>query len=171
MIFWIVGLSGSGKTTLASSLYKNLVSMQPNTIWLDGDNFRKFVDNKAGYSVKERKKLFEKTYSFIKFCYSQNLNVIVSILRFDKNIEKKNRKNFKNYYQIHLNSNIQTLIKRDSKGIYSNALKKRKPNLVGYDIKWNSNLNSHMNIKDFFNLKKTDVNKITKKILKNVKSK
>lgn len=44
--------------------------------------------------------------------------------------------------------------------------RKKKPNIVGYDIKWDRNLNSDIEIKDFFKLKKNDIKKITNKILK-----
>ena len=166
MVIWITGLSGSGKTTLARYLYNDLIKKLPNTIWIDGDNFTRYFDPKIGYSLEDRKIRFKRAYSFIKFCNDQNLYVIVSILRFDKKIERDNKKYFKKYYQIYLNSDIKTLIKRDNRNIYSNALKKKKPNIVGYDIKWDRNLNSDIEIKDFFKLKKNDIKKITNKILK-----
>ena len=111
MIIWITGLSGSGKTTLARKLYLNIKKKAPNTIWIDGDNFRKIVAPKVGYSKKERDQLFSQTYGFIKLFYSQNLNVIISILNFSKKTERDNKKNFKKYILIYLNSNINTLIK------------------------------------------------------------
>ena len=68
MIIWITGLSGSGKTTLARNLYLKIKKKAPNTIWIDGDNFRRDVAPKVGYSKKERDKLFSTTCGFIKFC-------------------------------------------------------------------------------------------------------
>ena len=55
--------------------------------WIDGDNLRKDVAPEIGYTKKERDQLFSKTYGFIKFCNNQNLNVIVSVLKFSKKIE------------------------------------------------------------------------------------
>ena len=54
MIIWITGLSGSGKTTLARNLYLKIKRKVPNTIWIDGDNFRKDVAPKVGYSKKRK---------------------------------------------------------------------------------------------------------------------
>ena len=170
MIIWITGLSGSGKTTLARKLYLKIKKKAPNTIWIDGDNFRKIVAPKVGYSKKERNQLFSRTYGFIKLCYSQNLNVIISILNFSKKTERDNKKNFKKYILIYLNSNINTLIKHDYKKIYKNNLKKKKPNIVGYDIKWENPIKPNLEIKDFFLKNKKEVNSLLKsKILKKLK--
>ena len=170
MIIWITGLSGSGKTTLARNLYLKIKRKVPNTIWIDGDNFRKDVAPKVGYSKKERDKLFSTTCGFIKFCNNQNLNVIISILNFNKKTEKDNRKNFKKYFLIYLNSNIHTLIKYDNKKIYKTNLKKKKPNIVGYDIKWENPKKPDLEIKDFFLLNKRNTNLLVKsKILKKIK--
>ena len=120
MIIWITGLSGSGKTTLARKLYQKIKKKAPNTLWIDGDNFRKIVAPEVGYSKKERDQLFSRTYGFIKLCNTQNLNVIISILNFSKKTEKNNKKNFKKYFLIYFNLNIKTLIKYDYKNIYRN---------------------------------------------------
>tara|TARA_B100001121_G_C18548546_1_gene554257 strand:- start:415 stop:930 length:516 start_codon:yes stop_codon:yes gene_type:complete len=170
MIIWITGLSGSGKTTLAKKLYLYFKRVAPNTIWIDGDNLRKDVAPEIGYSKKERDQLFSKTYGFIKFCNNQNLNVIVSVLKFSKKIEKENKKNFKKYFLIYLNSNINLLIKHDSKKIYKKNLKKKKPNIVGYDIKWENPVKPNLEIKDFFLQSKKNVNFIIKsRIFKKLK--
>ncbi len=170
MIIWITGLSGSGKTTLARKLYQKIKKKTPNTIWIDGDNFRKIVAPEVGYSKKERDQLFARTYGFIKLCYSQNLNVIISILNFSKKTERDNKKNFKKYFLIYLNSNIQTLIKHDYKKVYKDNLKKKKPNIVGFDIKWENPIKPNLEIKDFFLRNKKEINFLLKsKILKKLK--
>jgi len=170
MIIWITGLSGSGKTTLAKKLYLKIKKKSPNTIWIDGDNFRRDVAPEVGYSKKERDQLFSRTYGFIKFCNNQNLNVIISILNFSKKTERDNRKNFKKYFLIYLNSNIHTLIKYDYKKVYKNNLKKKKPNIVGFDIKWENPTKPNLEIKDFFLQNKKNINLLVKsKILKKLK--
>ena len=42
MIIWITGISGSGKTTLGKYFFKKFKNSKKNTIFLDGDEFRKF---------------------------------------------------------------------------------------------------------------------------------
>ncbi len=170
MIIWITGLSGSGKTTLARKLYNKIKKKAPNVLWIDGDNFRKIVAPDVGYSKKERDQLFSRTYGFIKFCDDQNLNVIISILNFSKKTERENIKNFKKYFLIYLNSDINTLIKHDYKNVYKKNLKKKKPNIVGYDIKWENPTKPNLEIKDFFLQNKKSINALVKlKIFKKLK--
>ena len=162
MIIWITGLSGAGKTTLAKALYKDLKKKIPNTLWIDGDILRKHFQNTKKYDQKSRIKQYKKMIDLAKFCYDQKINVIVSALYFNDFIFKNNKKIFKNYYQIYLKSDIKDLIRRDSKKIYSKNIDKKKPFLVGVDIKWNEPKKSDITIKNFFNKK---VNLVKKNIL------
>ena len=162
MIIWITGLSGAGKTTLAKTLYKDLKKKIPNTLWIDGDNLRKHFQNTKKYDQKSRIEQYKKMIRLAKFCYDQKINIIVSVLYFNDFIFKNNKKIFKNYFQIYLKANIKDLIKRDSKKIYSKNINKKKPFLVGVDIKWNEPKKPDLIIENFFNKK---VNFIKKSIL------
>ena len=170
MIIWITGLSGVGKTTLAKALYNKVKKKFSNTIWIDGDILRKHFQNTKKYDQKSRVEQYKKMVGLAKFCYDQKINVIVSVLYFNNFILNNNKKIFKNYFQIYLKSNIKDLIKRDSKKVYSKNLKKKKPFLVGVDIKWNKPRKSNLIIKDFFNKKINSTsnsifNKIRKKLI------
>ena len=162
MIIWITGLSGAGKTTLAKTLYKDLKKKIPNTLWIDGDNLRKHFQNTKKYDQKSRIEQYKKMIRLAKFCYDQKINIIVSVLYFNDFIFKNNKKIFKNYFQIYLKANIKDLIKRDSKKIYSKNINKKKPFLVGVDIKWNEPKKPDLIIENFFNKK---VNLVKRSIL------
>jgi adenylylsulfate kinase len=153
MIIYITGLSGAGKTTLAKALYKSIKKKFPNTIWIDGDNLRKLIQSTRKHNKKSRIKRYRKMIRLAKFCYEQKINVIISVLYFNDFIFKNNKKIFKNYFQIYLKSDIKDLIKRDSKKIYSKNINKKKPFLVGVDIKWNEPKKSDLIIKNFFSKK------------------
>ena len=168
MIIWITGLSGAGKTTLGESIYKWLKKKHENTMWFDGDTMREFFDNNKNYDKNSRLKQYKNMINLVNFCYSQKINIIITALYFNPYIFKNNKKMFKNYFQIYLKSNIQNLINRDNKGIYSKNLNKKKPNIVGYDIKWNVPKGSNLVIENFFKLK---VNKIRNQIIKKIKKK
>ena len=68
----------------------------------------------------------------------------------------------KNYFQIYLKADIKDLIRRDYKKLYSKNINKKKPHLVGVDIKWNEPKKSNLIIENFFNRK---VNPVKKSIL------
>ena len=168
MIIWITGLSGSGKTTLGKSIYKFYKKHYPNTLWFDGETTNLLTDIKRSYDKKSRIVQLKKNIKFYQFCYNQKINLIVSCLYIDKKSEKENRKIFKRYFQIYLKSDIQDLIRRDSKKMYKKNLKKKKPNVVGFDIKWNEPKNSNMVINNSYEQK---LSLITKKVIDKTKKK
>lgn len=168
MIIWITGLSGTGKTTLGRSLYNDLKKKHKNTMWFDGDTMREFLGNNKKYDKNSRIIQYQNMIRIVSFCYAQKINIIVTALYFNSYIYKNNRKLFKNYYQIYLKSKIKTLIERDNKGIYSKNLNKKKPNIVGHDIKWNMPMGSNLTINNFFNL---NINTVKNKVLKKIKRK
>ena len=49
----------------------------------------------------------------------------------------KNRKIFKKYFEIYLKADINFLLNREIKNLYSRALSNKLKNVVGVDIKWN----------------------------------
>ena len=162
MIIWITGLSGAGKTILAKALYKDVKKRFPNTLWIDGDILRKHFQNTKKFDQKSRIEQYKKMIRLAKFCYEQKINIIISVLYFNDFIFKNNKKIFKNYFQIYLKANIKDLIKRDSKKVYSQNINKKKPFLVGIDIKWNEPKKSDLIIENFFNKK---VNLVKRSIL------
>lgn len=170
MIIWITGLSGSGKTTLAKALYKDIKKRFPNTLWIDGDIIRGHFQNTKKFDQKSRIDQYKKMIRLAQFCYEQKINIIISVLYFNDFIFKNNKKIFKNYFQIYLKANINDLIKRDSKKVYSKNINKKKPFLVGVDIKWNEPKKSDLIIENFFNkkvnlVKRSVLTKINKRLL------
>ena len=166
MIIWITGLSGAGKTTLGRSVFTYYKKKFPNTLWFDGETTNLLTDNKRGYDKKSRINQLKKNIKFYEFCHKQKMNLIVSCLYIDKNFEQRNKKKFKKYFQIYLKANIKDLIKRDTKKMYKKNLKKSKPNIVGYDIKWNGPKFSNMIIKNSYN---QNLKLLTKKIIDKTK--
>ena len=165
MVIWIIGLSSSGKTTVAKLLLRKIKKKYSNIVHLDGDQLRKIYGEKIGYTIKDRNKNAERLSKLSKFLSDQKINVIASVLSNFPLWQKWNRKNIKNYFQIYLKVSLKTLIKRDKKKLYKMAIKGRKKNVVGVDIKFIEPLNSDLIIEnegDKKSLKKI-VNKIIKK--------
>jgi len=168
MIIYIIGLSGAGKTTLAKDLYKSIKKKSQNVLWFDGDFLKKIIPSNGKHDLKSRTERYKKMIQIAKFAYDQKINIIVSTLYFNNSFFKNNKKLFKNYFQIYLKADVKDLIKRDSRKIYSKNINKKKPFLVGIDLKWNEPKKSNLVIKNFFNKKK---DMIKKQILKKLKNK
>ena len=126
MVVWIIGLSGSGKTFLAKQILKNI---RGKKIHIDGDEVRKFLTYKLGYTKKDRKRNSLIISDLCAYLEQKNYIVICSILSIFKEHQIQNRKKYKNYFQIYIKTNLKRLIKRNNKKIYS-----KQKEIVGKDI-------------------------------------
>ncbi|MDC3096445.1 adenylyl-sulfate kinase, partial [Alphaproteobacteria bacterium] len=129
-VFWITGLSGVGKTRLGNLLRDELFKINPNVIFIDGDEIRDCIFKEIGYSKKERLKVSFSYSNLCKLFYKQNLNVICSTISLFHEVQEWNRTNISNYIEIFLDSDIKDLVVNDKKNIYKN----KKGEIVGQGI-------------------------------------
>lgn len=135
MIIWIIGLSGSGKTTLAKEVKRLAVKRGKNIVHIDGDYIREIFQNK-NYKLSGRKQNAQQIFNLCCFLDKNNINVICSILSIFPKLREKNRRKFKKYFEVFIDCKLNTLIKRDSKGIYKKYIKGKIKNVAGMDIKF-----------------------------------
>lgn len=163
MVIWIIGLSGSGKTYLAKNIFKNINGKK---IVIDGDMIRKYITYDLKYTIKDRKKNSQFISDLCKFLEVQGFVVICSILSIFTEHQKINRKKFKNYFQIFINSKISNLKKRNIRKIYN------KKNVVGQNIKFPKPYKSDLVIKNnFIPYSQKYIDQIIKKIVDAKKNK
>lgn len=129
-------MAGAGKTTIAAALYERLRKAQSNIIFLDGDMLRGIFGDKSGYLLAERKKLAMSYARLCKALSDQGIDVICSTISLFNEVHDFNRKHIKKYHEIFIECEMQELIRRDQKGIYSNALKGEMENVVGVDLSY-----------------------------------
>ena len=131
IFFWITGLPGSGKTTIAKNIHNKITRLYGPTILLSGDDIRKSFNLKS-YDYKERIKLSIRYSKFAKRITKQKINVIYAVVALFEKTRKWNRKNFDNYLEIYIKSDIKKIIKQKKKKIYH---KKNIKNIWGKDLK------------------------------------
>lgn len=134
MLVWITGLSGSGKTTIGKEVYKKLKEKYLNTVFLDGDSFREVLGNDLGHSPKDRFENAKRIHRMCKFLVSQNINVVCATMSLYKEVHDLNRAEMKNYFEIFVECDIEELIRRDQKGLYSKALRQERDDVVGVNL-------------------------------------
>ena len=136
MVIWIIGLSGSGKTTLANKIVTdaNLRASTKNTVLIDGDVIREVFGNDIGYSMQDRLINAQRICHLGKFLHNQGLNVVCAILSIFPETRKWNKENIEDYYEIFIDTPIDTLVNRDSKGIYEKFNRGKISNVAGMDI-------------------------------------
>jgi adenylylsulfate kinase len=71
-----------------------------------------------------------------KFLDEQGVNVVCAILSIFPETREWNRKNIKKYYEVYIDTPIDILMERDSKGIYGKYKRGEITEVVGMDIKF-----------------------------------
>ena len=129
--YWITGRSGAGKTTTGTALYQRLKEIKDNVVIFDGDKLRWAYGGAFGYSDEERRKA---AFCNARICHllaEQGIDVICCTIGMYDSVREWNRANNEKYTEVYLKVSIETLMKRDKKGLYSS----RAENLVGVTMK------------------------------------
>lgn len=134
MVIWFSGLSGSGKTTLGKNFFYFLKKKSQSTIFLDGDRFRLIFKNDLGYTVKDRDTNAYRLTRLVKELSKQKINIVVAANLTSLKYRAWCKKEIKNYYEIYLEAKRSSLLKRDYKNLYKDALKGKIKNVVGVDL-------------------------------------
>jgi len=127
-------MSGSGKTALARNIYDKLKPSHNNLVLIDGDIVRDIMNNDLGHTVEDR---YKNAHRITRLCYHlqlQGLHVLCAVLSIFHESQDWNRKNVKDYLEAYIEIDFDTLVKRDPKGLYRQALNGQIKNVVGVDI-------------------------------------
>lgn len=130
-VYWITGLSGAGKTTIGKLLYDKIRAEYPNTVILDGDILRKVFGDDLGYSKEERRKCAMRYSRLCAMLQEQGMNVICCTISMFDSVREWNRENIRNYKEIYVKVSMETLQKRDQKGLYSGMTEEEQKEVVG----------------------------------------
>jgi cytidine diphosphoramidate kinase len=136
VVIWITGISASGKSTFGKYFFKKFKKIKKNTIFFDGDEFRKIFHNDIKYTLRDRDINAIRLTSLVKYVSDQKTNLIVSANITSQKFRDWCKKNVKNYFEIFIDTPIEVLRKRDYKKLYKNAFSGKIKNVVGVDIKF-----------------------------------
>jgi adenylylsulfate kinase-like enzyme len=132
-IFWLTGLSGAGKSTLAFHAKQELEANGLTILILDGDVIRESYKIKLGFGKDDIEK---NNMNIMKICASERKNydiLIVPVISPIDRLRKTARKTLEPLFKlIHISCSIDSLRKRDPKGLYRKADKGEITDLIGY---------------------------------------
>lgn len=124
-VYWVTGLSGAGKTTIGKMLYQHLKEKKDNVIRLDGDSLREIFQNQD-YTYEGRKALGFQYSRLCRMLSLQDIDVVICTIAMYDGVREWNREHIAGYREIYLEVDMEELIRRDQKGLYSRALRQEE---------------------------------------------
>ena len=136
MIIWLTGLSGSGKTTLCGLIERKLKNDGYSVEWYDGDRVREELKIESDFSREGILKNNFEVISKINLVKDKVDFIIISLITPFEEVRNEARRIFgKEYFEIYIKCDKETLVKRDTKGLYEKALNGEIDNLIGFSDK------------------------------------
>jgi adenylyl-sulfate kinase len=131
---WLTGMSGAGKTTIAEEI-KSREAMG-NIVIIDGDDLRKGINSNLGFTDKDRNENVFRASHICKILNDNGIDVMACIMspteeqrRIAESVIGKEK-----FFLTYVMCDIETLIKRDTKGLYQKYLRGEVKNMVGFDL-------------------------------------
>lgn len=118
-VYWLTGLSGAGKTTIGRLWYEKLKDEGETVVFLDGDELRQVFGDDLGYSTTDRHKSAMRNSRLCALLAKQGITVVCCTISMFDSVRKWNRENILGYLEIYVKASMDTLYKRDQKGLYS----------------------------------------------------
>jgi adenylylsulfate kinase len=135
-VVWVTGLSGSGKTTLCRAIRELMQPQRAGIILLDGDIVREAFGEDLGYTLADRRTQLRRLQGLARLLAEQGLLVLVAAVYADPEILARNRERLPGYVEVYLESSLDALRRRDTKGLYARAARGEIRDVVGVDLPW-----------------------------------
>lgn len=128
---WFTGLSGSGKSTNSYRLYMELKRRSLKTELLDGDIIRINFSQGLGFSKRDRD-INIRRIGFVSYLLNKNgISSLVAAISPYEEVREQNRRLLENYIEVYCECPLETLEKRDPKGLYKKARTGEIANFTG----------------------------------------
>lgn len=121
LLLQITGLSGVGKTTLAQWVSHQLIKLGHSCIVIDGDTYRKTLCKDLGFSHADRLENIRRLGAVgYKYAQKGTIAIIAAINPFE--VARQELKSNYNAKTVWIDCGMDTLLARDTKGLYRKAL-------------------------------------------------
>jgi adenylyl-sulfate kinase len=129
---WFTGLSGSGKTTLARETASELSRRSYRVALLDGDEVRQFLSPDLGFSKADRDLNIRRIGQMALLLARDGIVPIVAAISPYHDARREVRRSLGGtFIEIYLECALDTLIARDPKGLYAQALRGQIEHFTG----------------------------------------
>lgn len=124
-VIWFTGISGAGKSTIAIEVERGLANLGRLVYRLDGDNIRHGLCSNLGFSKVDRNENIRRVAEVAALFKDAGIITLVSFISPFKKMRQfaKDRVGSENYVEVYVKADLETCIKRDTKGLYKKAIK------------------------------------------------
>jgi adenylyl-sulfate kinase len=134
IVVWLTGLSGAGKSTIADLFRRQREEMGFTVRIVDGDDVRDMRKVKLSFSPEDIRENNRMIAEFVASVRSDYDYVLVSVVApFSASRELSRRIIGGKYFECYVNAGIETVVARDTKGLYRKALNGEVEFVIGVD--------------------------------------
>lgn len=148
-VIWFTGLSASGKSTIAGAVEQTLSEEGYHTYLLDGDNVRHGLCNDLGFSVQDRHENIRRVGEVSRLMVDAGLIVLaafISPFRSERDLVRKLLPEG-DFIEVFVDSDLDTCVERDPKGLYKKAMQGEIPDFTGIDSPYEAPENPEVHLR------------------------
>lgn len=125
-VVWLTGLSGAGKTTVTNALAPELRRLGTRVEVLDGDEVRTNLSKGLGFSKEDRDTNIRRIGYVSRLLARNGVGVIAAAISPYRAVRDEVRlaveSDGSRFVEVHIQATLETLVKRDVKGLYAKAI-------------------------------------------------
>jgi len=138
---WITGIPASGKSTIARSLVEKLESRGMRAVVLESDELRKILTPSPTYSPEERSHFYRMMVLIGDLIVRSGVNVIFDATANKRSFRDHARSLIMKFMEVYIRCPLDVCIKRDPKGIYSQAASGKATTVPGVQTPYEPPIN------------------------------
>lgn len=148
-VLWFTGYSGSGKSTIARAVQHQLFQDGCQVIVLDGDNIRHGLNSDLSFTEEGRSENIRRIAEVAKLFQQAGFIVLTAFISPYREDRDQARKIVEPapFLEIFVDTDIQTCIERDPKGLYEKAISKQIDHFTGISAPYEEPLHPELTVK------------------------